>query len=69
MAQERAGTMKQRREGLYLCNHHVAVKGAPPVDGAGALDMGAHLGDNGGAKGHVWHEVACQLSRALVACC
>jgi hypothetical protein len=46
------------RETSYLCNHHVTVKGTLSVGARGTLNVGADLGDNGGTKGHVGHEVA-----------
>ena len=36
----------------------MAIEGALPVRGCGALDMGPDLGHDGGTKGHVGHEVA-----------
>lgn len=43
---------------IYLCDHHMAVKGALAMGGSGAVNVGANLGDDGSAEGHVWHEMA-----------
>jgi hypothetical protein len=42
----------------YLGDHHVAVEGALSVGFSGPVDVGTNLGDDGRAKGDVWHEVA-----------
>ena len=36
----------------------MAVEGALAICSSRTVDVGANLGDNGGAKGHVWHEMA-----------
>jgi hypothetical protein len=43
---------------LYLCYHHVAIKGASAVGASGTVDVRADLGDDWGSKGHVGDEVA-----------
>ena len=42
----------------HLGDHHVAIEGALPQSGFGSRDMRAQLGYDGGAEGHVGHEVA-----------
>lgn len=42
---------------MYLCNHHVAVKGAPSVALGRLIDMLPDLGDDGRSEGDVGHEV------------
>lgn len=49
---------EQDGSGAYLCYHHVAVKGPPPVRACRTVDVRADLCDDGGAEGHVGHEMA-----------
>lgn len=42
----------------YFGDHHVAVKCSFAVGARRAVDVWADFGDYGGAKSHVWHEVA-----------
>lgn len=53
-----AGVLEVADPPLGLGNHHVAVKGAAAMSDSRTLDVGADLGDDRGAKGHVWDEVA-----------
>ena len=46
-----------RRGNSYLSNHHMAIKSTLAVSRRWTVYMGADLGNNGSAKGHVWHKV------------
>ena len=45
----------------YLSDHHMAIESALALGVGGAVDMRPDLGDHGGAKGDVGHEVAIHL--------
>lgn len=42
----------------YLHDHHMAIEGASAARLHGSFDMGTDSGDDGGAKGHVGHEMS-----------
>ena len=48
----------RRKEAAYLCNHHMAVKCALAIGASRAVNVWTDLGDDWGAKGHIWHKMA-----------
>lgn len=55
---ERRGRERRESRHTHLGDHHMAIEGALPVRRCGALDVRPDLRHDGGAEGHVGHEVA-----------